>query len=126
MEQFRGGLVFKAHSLLYPSTLGTRVIKMKTKYLAVANAASGSLIHSSERLRISALEAPTPDNLGIRSPYPGGFRHQKPLPRRISAYEAPTPEDFGIRSPASEDFGIRSPIPEDVGIRSPYPGRFWH
>ena len=31
MEQFRGGLVFKAHRLLYHSTLGLRVIKKKKK-----------------------------------------------------------------------------------------------
>ena len=30
---FRGGLVFKAHRLLYYSTLGLRVIKKKQKYL---------------------------------------------------------------------------------------------
>jgi len=29
VERFRGGLVFKAHRLLYYSTLGTRVIKKK-------------------------------------------------------------------------------------------------
>ena len=31
MEQFRGGLVFKAHRLLYHSTPGSRVIKKKKK-----------------------------------------------------------------------------------------------
>ena len=30
MQRFRGGLVFKAHRLLYHSTLGLRVIKKKT------------------------------------------------------------------------------------------------
>jgi hypothetical protein len=30
-EQFRGGLVFKAHSWLYHSTLGSRVIKKKQR-----------------------------------------------------------------------------------------------
>ena len=29
MQRFRGGLVFKAHSLLYHSTLGLRVIQKK-------------------------------------------------------------------------------------------------
>ena len=29
MEQFRGGLVFKVHSLLYHSTLGSRVTQKK-------------------------------------------------------------------------------------------------
>ena len=29
VERFRGGLVFKAHGLLYHSTLGLRVIKKK-------------------------------------------------------------------------------------------------
>ena len=31
MKQFRGGLVFKAHRLVYHSTLGLRVIKKKKK-----------------------------------------------------------------------------------------------
>ena len=31
VQLFRGGLVFKAHRLLYHSTLGLRVIKKKTK-----------------------------------------------------------------------------------------------
>ena len=31
MNRFRDGLVFKAHRLLYHSTLGTRVIKKKKK-----------------------------------------------------------------------------------------------
>ena len=31
MNRFRGGLVFKAHRLLYHSTLGSRVIKKKKK-----------------------------------------------------------------------------------------------
>ena len=31
VERFRGGLVFKAHRLLYHSTLGSRVIKKKKK-----------------------------------------------------------------------------------------------
>jgi len=30
VKRFRGGLVFKAHRLLYHSTLGVRVIKKKT------------------------------------------------------------------------------------------------
>ena len=30
-KRFRGGLVFKAHRLLYHSTLGSRVIKKKKK-----------------------------------------------------------------------------------------------
>ena len=30
-KQFRGGLVFKAHSLVHHSTLGLRVIKKKKK-----------------------------------------------------------------------------------------------
>ena len=29
VERFRGGLVFKAHRLLYQSTLGSRVMKRK-------------------------------------------------------------------------------------------------
>ena len=31
VKRFRGGLVFKAHRLLYHSTLGLRVIKKKNK-----------------------------------------------------------------------------------------------
>jgi len=31
VKQFQGGLVFKAHRLLYQSTLGSRVIKKKKK-----------------------------------------------------------------------------------------------
>ena len=31
VQQFRGGLVFKAHRLLYHSTLGLRAIKKKKK-----------------------------------------------------------------------------------------------
>jgi len=31
VQRFQGGHVFKAHRLLYPSTLGLRVIKKKTK-----------------------------------------------------------------------------------------------
>jgi len=31
MQRFRGGLVFKAHRLVYHSTLGVRVIKKKKK-----------------------------------------------------------------------------------------------
>ena len=31
MQRFRGGLVFKAHRLLYDSTLGLRVLKKKKK-----------------------------------------------------------------------------------------------
>jgi len=31
VQRFRGGLVFKAHRLLYHSTLGSRVIKKKKK-----------------------------------------------------------------------------------------------
>ena len=32
VKWFRGGLVFKAHRLLYHSTLGSRVIKKKKQY----------------------------------------------------------------------------------------------
>ena len=34
VKRFRGGLVFKAHRLLYHSTLGLRVIKKKRNHLA--------------------------------------------------------------------------------------------
>jgi len=35
VKRFRGGLVFKAHRLLYHSTLGLRVIKKKKKFVCV-------------------------------------------------------------------------------------------
>jgi hypothetical protein len=35
MQRFRGGLVFKAHRLLYHSTLGLRVVKKKKKTVVV-------------------------------------------------------------------------------------------
>ena len=42
VEQFRGGLVSKAHKLLYHSTLGLRVIKnKKKKYLSEASGEGG-------------------------------------------------------------------------------------
>ena len=34
LKRFRGGLVSKAHRLLYRSTLGSRVIKKKRKHLS--------------------------------------------------------------------------------------------
>jgi len=40
VKRFRGGLVFKAHRLLYHSTLGLRVIKKKTKKLYAAELAA--------------------------------------------------------------------------------------
>ena len=39
MKRFRGGLIFKAHRLLYHSTLGLRVMKKKKK--AVTHDAEG-------------------------------------------------------------------------------------
>ena len=39
VRRFRGGLVFKAHRLLYHSTLGSRVIKKKKKAPCIANRA---------------------------------------------------------------------------------------
>ena len=35
MKRFRGGLVFKAHRLLYHSTLGSKVMKKKRKCLRI-------------------------------------------------------------------------------------------
>ena len=40
MQRFRGGLVFKAHRLLYHSTLGMRVMKMKKKAMQIQSAPS--------------------------------------------------------------------------------------
>jgi len=38
LQWFRGGLVFKAHRILYRSTLGSRVIKKKTTHPKVTAA----------------------------------------------------------------------------------------
>ena len=35
LKRFRGGLVFKAHKLLYHSTLGSRVVKKKKRSTSV-------------------------------------------------------------------------------------------
>ena len=35
-KRFRGGLVFKAHTLVYHSTLGSRVMKKKKEFFASA------------------------------------------------------------------------------------------
>ena len=43
MKRFRGGLVFKAHRLLYHSTLGSRVIKKKKQVDRVAVACRGDV-----------------------------------------------------------------------------------
>jgi len=40
VQRFRGGLVFKAHRLLYHSTLGLRVIKKKRRRCRVEAAAA--------------------------------------------------------------------------------------
>ena len=42
MKRFRGGLVFKAHRLVYHSTLGSRVIKKKQRSFLVWLTPSGS------------------------------------------------------------------------------------
>ena len=44
MKRFRGGLVFKAHRLLYHSTLGLSVIKKKKKWLKHKPLATGALM----------------------------------------------------------------------------------
>ena len=51
MQRFRGGLVFKAHTLLYHSTLGLRVIKKKKKQVRLATCFIGE--SSSERSTFS-------------------------------------------------------------------------
>ena len=43
---FRGGLVFKAHRLLYHSTLGLRVIKKKKEALRIVSGL-GRMVHAS-------------------------------------------------------------------------------
>ena len=46
VKRFRGGLVFKAHRLLYHSTLGLRVIKKKKKHCSRLRASLWGLIDS--------------------------------------------------------------------------------
>ena len=46
---FRGGLVFKAHRLLYHSSVGSRVMQRKTKYLRL----EGSRSKLGRRRRVS-------------------------------------------------------------------------
>jgi len=49
VQRFRGGLVFKAHRLLYHSTLGLRVIKKKRRRaLRVAASALGYVASGTE------------------------------------------------------------------------------
>ena len=60
MKRFRGGLVFKAHRLVYHSTLGVRVIKKKGQCL-VEDLVPGALAVADEDdvnalLRIHLLE----------------------------------------------------------------------
>ena len=43
-QWFRGGLVFKAHRLLYHSTLGLRVIKKKIEHLNHRELPPGALL----------------------------------------------------------------------------------
>jgi len=47
VQRFRGGLVFKAHRLLYHSTLGLRVIKKKKKECVRGSTPSGNSESSS-------------------------------------------------------------------------------
>jgi len=44
MKRFRGGLVVKAHRLLYHSTLGLRAIKKKRREREAVLAAGGDLV----------------------------------------------------------------------------------
>ena len=56
MQRFRGGLVFKAHRLVYHSTLGLRVIKKKKKVTGVGSvAADVPLRHLREESRVDNL-----------------------------------------------------------------------
>ena len=45
VQRFRGGLVFKAHRLVYHSTLGSRVIKKKGPERASPEGSSGARPH---------------------------------------------------------------------------------
>ena len=44
MERFQGGLVFKAHRLLYHSALGSRVIEKKKKKVPVGYKLGGASV----------------------------------------------------------------------------------
>ena len=68
MKKFQGGLVFKAHRLVYHSTLGWRVIKKKT---APAHARQPSALDQIDdfRLTVSWLaeaNSPLPDDTWLK------------------------------------------------------------
>ena len=44
VQRFRGGLVFKAHKLLYHSTLGLRVMKKNKKFVRSAGCADRKML----------------------------------------------------------------------------------
>ena len=60
VQRFRGGLVFKAHRLLYHSTLGSRVIKKKKKRSLSRRGCSSTEVRggakTSSSLLLSSLE----------------------------------------------------------------------
>ena len=53
VDWFRGGLVFKAHRLLYHSTLGSRVIKRKKRLYGVEALTPAAAGDSAEMLSLS-------------------------------------------------------------------------
>jgi len=55
VKRFRGGLVFKAHRLVYHSTLGLTVIKKKKKVTRSANAHGTSTSGRKSPLRVYGL-----------------------------------------------------------------------
>jgi len=76
VQRFRGGLVFKAHRLVYHSTLGLRVIKKKRReseeeaarrsLLAPAAESTGGSVESQVRIPDLAFH--------FKSPFPLAFR----------------------------------------------------
>ena len=77
VKRFRGGLVFKAHRLLYHPTLGSRVIKKKKKYLEILE---------EEKEHVIAVPARTmPQRIRTPNPYRGTslIRNSAPLGRTL-------------------------------------------
>jgi len=64
VQRFRGGLLFKAHRLLYYSTLGLRVTKREVNSLQVALPLNTRIAHPHGK--VSALEDLGMDRLGSR------------------------------------------------------------
>ena len=105
MQRFRGGLVFKAHRLLYHSTLGSRVIKKKRRRCTLRGSVNcGVFSQKGKSTRLSrtksgSVRCPSLPCPQTRNPKPG-TRNPKPETRN------PKPE---ARNPKTEN---RKPKPE--------------